>query len=153
MKKFKFSLESVHRVREVRQEREMLALKELQLQAEKAASGARALEELRLAAMRTYAQRLRSREEISPLEMELSSSHFASLNRRQQEADREVAEKNLQCTNQVVAVAGAVKEVKLTNRLKEKQFARFETERQRVEQSMLDELISTSFARKGSANR
>jgi flagellar FliJ protein len=149
MKKFKFSLQSVHRVREIRQEREMLTFSDLQLQVEKAVSDVRDLESLRLEAMRRYAGKLKSREEVSPLEMELSSNHFAALNRRQQDAERELAEKNLECSKQGEIVADAMREVKITDKLKETHFARYERERERTEQNGLDELVSTRYGRKG----
>lgn len=131
----------------------MLTLRELQLQAERAETDVRDVERLRLEAMRSYASRLKSREEISPMEMELSSNHFAALNRRQQDAERTLVEKNLECSKQGVAVAAAVREVKVTDKLKDTQLTRYERDRSRVEQNNLDELVSTRFAKEINTNQ
>jgi flagellar export protein FliJ len=148
MKKFKFSLETVHNVREMRQEKEKLRLSELQAEAAKAADQIRQIENLRFESLENYARRLNSGEQVSAIEMELNSNHFASLNRLQIEAETKLEQKKQQCRRQGETVAAAMREVKITDRLRETQKARHQLEFSRQEQNNLDELISANFARK-----
>jgi flagellar export protein FliJ len=147
MKKFKFTLQTVHNVREMLQEKEGLVLSQLQAEADQAAARVEHLEQMRLQAIDDYALRLHTGEQISSMEMELNSNHFASLNRLQQEAEKILAEKNYACRLQSEKVAAAMREVKVTDQLRENQKARHETEYSRQEQYSVDEMVSTRFAR------
>lgn len=148
MKKFAFTLQSVHKVREFRKEKEMNVLSELRAGVEAARARVADIERQRLDAMRKYAARLNSREYVSPLEMELNSNHFASLNRLQHEAEAELAARQLECDRQSAVVADAAREVKVTDKLREMQKEKHRLEADRAEQSGLDELVSANFARK-----
>ena len=147
MRKFKFTLQSVHNVREMRQEREGLILAQLQAEADTAAATVANIGQMRLQAIDDYALRLGGGEQMTSMEMELNSNHFASLNRLQQEAERTLAEKNHACRGQSEKVALAMREVKITDQLRDNQRSRHESEYQRQEQNSVDEMISTRFAR------
>lgn len=148
MKKFKFSLQTVHNVREMRQEKEKLVFSELQADAAKTADQIAQIEKLRVEAIEVYARRLNAGEQISATEMELHSNHFTSLNRLQIEAEKVLEQKNQACVNQGETVAAAMREVKITDRLRETQKARHQVEFARHEQNNIDELVSATFARK-----
>jgi len=147
MKKFKFTLQTVHNVRQMLQDKESLVLSQLQAEADQAAARVTHIEQMRLLAIDDYVLRLNNGEQMSPVEMELNSNHFASLNRLQQEAERTLAQKNQACRRQGEKVAAAMREVKVTDRLRENQLARHESEFIRKEQSSVDEMVSSRFAR------
>ena len=79
--------------------------------------------------------------------MVLHSNHFEALNRRQQEAEKVLAQKQQECEAQSKTLASAMREVKITDRLRETQKSRYDLEFAREEQNDIDELISASFAR------
>ncbi len=147
MKKFKFTLQTIHNVREMRQEKEKLVLSERQAEVSQAAAHVARLEKLRLEAIENYAKRLTSGEQLGAMEMELNSNHFTSLNRLQQEAEKILKQKQLACRQQGETVARAMREVKITDRLRETQKARHQTEYARQEQNNMDELVSANYAR------
>jgi len=147
MKKFKFTLQTVHNVREMRQEKEELILGQLQTEAVVAEEAVAQIENSRQTAIENYSLRLRSGEQLNPMEMELNSKHFASLNQRRIEGEQIVAQKKQACVRQTQTVAGAMREVKITGRLKETQQLRHDLDFARAEQNGIDELLSTRFAR------
>lgn len=148
MKKFAFTLQSVHKVREFRQEKELMTLSEKQAEMESAQARVSLIEQQRFDAMKRYADRLNSREYISPLEMELNFNHFASLNRLQQEAEAVLRKKKDEFAQQGAVVAAASREVKVTDKLRELQKDKHRRETDREEQNGIDELVSANFARK-----
>lgn len=148
MKKFKFTLQAVHNVREMKQERELLVLSELQAEAEKAAARVGEIEELRGKAIEDYARRLENGAAIDPYELELSSNHITSLDRLQQEAQKNLEKRKQACLRQTKTVEVAAREVKITNRLRENQHAKHQADIARREQNALDELISANYARR-----
>jgi flagellar export protein FliJ len=147
MKKFAFTLQTVHKVREMRQDQEKLIFGELQAEVNQAAAHLENIEKPRTAAMESYSKRLRSGEQFDPLEMQLHSSHFESLIRLRQDAEKELEGKKQACLRQGENVAQAIREVKVTNRLRETQKARHALESAREEQNNIDELVSANFAR------
>lgn len=147
MKKFKFTLQTVHNVREMRQEKEKIVLGELQTEANKISLQVAQIEKTRIDAIESYAQRLNSGEQLNAMEMELNLNHFASLNRLQQEAEKVLEQKNKACQMQGKTVAAAMREVKITDRLRETQQIRHQMESARQEQNSIDEMISANFAR------
>lgn len=148
MKKFKFTLQTVHNVREMRKERETVVLSELQAEASEAASRVSHLEKMRSDAIDNYTRRLTSGEQLNAMEMELNSNHFASLNRLQQEAEKVAAVKREACDRQIETVTAAVREVKITDRLRESQKTVHKNEYAREEQNGIDEMVISTFARK-----
>ncbi|MEQ1644604.1 MAG: hypothetical protein ABL959_14240, partial [Pyrinomonadaceae bacterium] len=121
MKKFKFSLDTVHKVREIRQEKESITLAELQMEAEKAAVRVAEIESLRHEAMENYLRRLTSGDQLSASELELNSNHFASLDRLQKEAEAELKVRKQACLQQIGLVSEAMRDVKITDKLREAQ--------------------------------
>jgi flagellar export protein FliJ len=148
MKKFKFTLQTVHSVRETRQEKESLTLAELRAEAGQAAARVASIEKIRLQTIEDYTLRLHSGEQLNAMEMELNSNHFASLNNLQKEAEKVLQEKKQACLRQVEIVTAAMREVKVTDQLRETQKERHQLEFARLEQNNVDELVSTNFARR-----
>jgi flagellar export protein FliJ len=147
MKKFKFTLDSVHRVREIRKERETSVLAGLRADAERAEKRVAHIEDLRREAIETYTRRLARGERIDAMEMELSSRHFSSLDRLQLEAEAHLAERRRACEAQVLKVTEAMREVKITENLRETQHERHRFETDRREQVGIDEMVAAGFAR------
>lgn len=148
MKKFKFTLDTVHKVREIHQERESVRLSELQNEAAKAAERVSEIERMGNEAVENYSKRLNCGGQLDPAEMELSSKHFTSLNVMKKEAEVTLAQKQAACHIQVQTVARAMRQVKVTNSLRESQFERHQQEYSRQEQNSVDELVSATFARR-----
>lgn len=148
MKKFKFTLEAVHNVREMRQEREEMILSELQAEVNRAAARVEEMEKARHEAIENYAKKLKKGEPINPFEMQLNTNHLNSLDRSIREAYAAVEEKKQTCARQSQIVAAAGRDVKITERLRENQQSRYRVELERSEQTALDELVSANYARK-----
>jgi flagellar protein FliJ len=148
MKKFKFTLETVHKVRELRQEKEELVLSEIQSEVNKATSRLSEIEQKRLDAVESYSQKLKKGEAINPFELELSTRHIESLQTSIREAKANVTEKQNERKLQSFVVAAANQQVKITEKLHENQKKKHKTEIDRHEQSAIDELVSANYARR-----
>ena len=148
MKKFKFTLQTVHTVREMKQEKEELILGELQTEASRAAARVSEIERQRYQAIESYSERLARGEAINAYELELNSNHITWLDRQQQEAQKALELKKQACLQQGKTVAAATREVKITDRLRENQHTRHRLDMARDEQNSLDEIISANFARR-----
>ncbi|MEK7724446.1 MAG: flagellar export protein FliJ [Acidobacteriota bacterium] len=148
MKKFKFTLQTVHNVREMKQEREEMTLAEIIMEVNRATERIAQIEKMRLEAVEKYTQRLRAGEVLNATEMELNAKYFNSLDGLQREAEKLLSEKNLACTAQRVKLAGAAREVKITDRLREHQYLRHQLEADKQQQINLDEIVSAGYARK-----
>lgn len=153
MKKFRFTLQTVHNVREMLQEKESLILNELRTDADQAAAHVAKIEKTRRDAIEKYSARLNAGEQLNPVEMELNLNHFASLNTLRLEGEKIVVQKNEACRRQSEAVAAAMRQVKVTGRLRDNQEDRHRLEFSRWEQGNIDEIVSTSFARQKMANK
>lgn len=148
MKKFKFTLQTVHSVREMRQEKEELVFSQMQSEANAAAERIAHIEKMRFEAIEKYTQKLKAGEFVCAKELEMNSNHFASLDRLQREAEKVLEDKKRACDAQSRKLAAAVREVKITNRLRETQAVRHKLELDRQEQTNLDEIVSANFARR-----
>jgi flagellar export protein FliJ len=148
MKKFKFTLQTVHQVRELKSERENLTLAELQQEADNAERRVEHIEALRNEAVENYMRRINSGEQLNALEMELNANHFASLNSLQKEAQSVADAKRRAAMQQLDVVRAARIEVKITDKLRDDQKKRHEVEFNRQEQQNIDELVTTKFARR-----
>lgn len=148
MKKFKFTLDTVHQVRERKSEQENLTLTELQFEAQEAQMRVSHIETMRQEAVERYMERLNSGVHLNPREMELSSNHFASLNSLQKEAQKVVEEKQDACRRQLEKVHAARVEVKVTDKLRDSQQRRHNEEVARREQNNIEELVTAKFARR-----
>lgn len=147
MKKFKFTLQTVHNVRQMKQEKEELVLSEKQNEANRAAERLDELERARVDAIEKYTGKMKAGEFLSAYEMELNTNHLAALDRVIREAQADLEQKKRACAAQGEIVAAASREVKITDRLRETQQNRHRLETARQEQNALDELVSANFAR------
>lgn len=153
MKKFKFSLQAVHDVREMRQEKEELVLSEKQNEVNKATARLAEIEKQHLEAIEKYSQKLKKGEAMNPFEMQINTNHIVSLDRSMREAKLIIEQKKQARTEQSQVVAAASREVKVTERLHETQKARHTADVERREQTAIDELVSANFARKMLSNK
>jgi flagellar export protein FliJ len=147
MKKFKFTLQTVHNVREMKQEKEQLVLSQLQNEAAKAAEQIEKIEEAYLQAIENYGRKLGSGRVMNIGEMELEAMHISALERQKRRAHEILSEKKQACILQSTKLAAASREVKITERLRENQVLRHRIETDKQEQNALDEMVSANFAR------
>ncbi len=148
MKKFKFTLQTVHNVREMREEKEHIVLTQMQNEVEKAVDRIRQIEQMRQDAIEKYTSRLQSGQTINVFELEMNSNHISALGKNRRDAEAFLEQKKMACSKQSETVAAATRAVKITNRLRETQASRHKTESDRQEQTAIDELVSANFARK-----
>ena len=148
MKKFKFTLQNVHNVREMRQENEQLTLRQIQTEVNQVIEHIARIEKMRFEAIENYTHRLTAGAVVNSFELELASNHFASLNHLQREAEKLLAEKKHTYNQQMGKVTSAMLEVKITGKLRENQHIRYQTELATHEQTALDEIVSTTYARR-----
>ncbi len=153
MKKFKFTLQTVHNVREMKQDKELQILSELQNEAAKAAEQVTEIENLRERAIENYSRRLEAGEQIAAFELELNSNHLSALDRLIREAVQILEAKKQACAQQGKTVAAATQQVKITNQLHDNQKQKHQLEVSRYEQNALDELVSANFARRMSQTK
>jgi|GEM_PF-2474601 len=148
MKKFKFTLQTIHSVREMRQEKEELVLSQMQAEAIKTAESVRQIEETRQTAIENYNTTLKRGEAMNIGEMELETAHIASLDRHRRHTEELLEQQKESCLRQKAMLAAAAREVKVTQKLRETQQTRHRTELDRHEQNALDEMVSANYARK-----
>lgn len=148
MKKFKFTLETVHNVREMKQENEQLKLTELQAEVAKAAEQIEKIEAAYLRAIENYSNKVNSGRSMNIGEMELEAMHISALERQKRRAVEILEEKKRAAQAQSRNLAAAVREVKVTERLRETQALRHRIEADKHEQNAMDELVSANFARR-----
>lgn len=147
MKKFKFKLESVHSVREMREEKEQNIFAQLQSEANKVREEIEQIEKTRSKAISNYLDKINRGELTNPVEMEMYLRHITALDLRQREMYAILEEKKLACSLQSKKVVEANQQVKITDRLRENQQKQHKLEFERDEQNSLDEIITTNFAR------
>lgn len=148
MKKFKFTLQSVHQVREMREENEQMELSRLKNDERLAAEKIAQIDQLRQEAIRQYGAKLESGKPVNAYELEMNFNHISNLDRLRQQAVETLEQKKLACQRQSSAVAAANRAVKITSRLRETQEKRHKSEADRHEQNAVDELVSANFARR-----
>lgn len=147
MKKFKFSLQTVHDVREMRREQEQMKLADLQLKFTEAKEKLAEAEALRQKTAETYSEKLGAND-IDAFEMDLTMKFLNVLYHRENEARERLAEIKQSCRNQSRRVADAAQSLEITEKLRRKQILRHQNDVTRAEQTEIDELVSTSFAKK-----
>lgn len=147
MKKFEFNLESVHNVRELREEKEQAVYTRLRHEVTEAEVRLTELMEKRLAAMTRYVTAMDGGTPVHPVEMDLHSKHITSLERLRKQTENEIEEKQSACRNQAVQLTAAAREVKVTEKLREKKKALHDRESAKHEQTALDEITSAKYAR------
>ncbi len=147
MKKFKFTLQTVHNVREMRQEKEQMILTQLRNDVQQAAERVAQIEQTRLRAIENYTEKLGKGESLNALELELTSNHISNLDRLQREAAQFLEQAKRTAAAQSINVAAAGRAVKITEKLRETQQIRHQNETQKNEQNALDEIVCANFAR------
>lgn len=146
MKKFRFSLQTLHDLREARRDE---AERTLVRTAAASAEAAETLSETRLAHARAsdaYAHSLRAGE-IDPFEATLSVNYIASLLQREREDHARLKERERAHEAQQKITADAACEAEATSRLRDRQRERHRLETARTEQGILDEMATLSHAR------
>lgn len=147
MKKFNFTLQSVHKVREMREENEQIELSRLMAEQEKAGDRIRLIEESKLEAIEKYTAQLQSNEPINVFELEMNSNHISNLDRLLREAIAILELSKQACSKQRETVVAANRAVKITSRLRDNQEKKHKSETERREQTATDELVSATYAR------
>ncbi len=147
MKKFKFTLQTVHHVREMREEKEQMILMRMQHDVHQAAEQVREIERLRQQAIENYTARIRAGERLDAFDLEACSNHISTLDRFRREAQTILEQTKLIAQSQSLNVAAAGRAVKITEKLRETQQTRYKLESAKVEQTALDEIVSANFAR------
>lgn len=147
MKKFKFTLQTVHNVRELKQESEQLVLAQLQAEAARAAEQIERIDAAYIRAINEYSAKVNGGRALHIGEMELEALHISSLERQKRQAIEVFEEKKRACASQSVRLAAAAREVKVTNRLRETQALRHRLEADKDEQNAIDDLVAANFAR------
>ena len=153
MKKFKFSLETAHKVREIKEEKELTTLAQLR---EKVSATERLIEEIertRVELMDRYISSLQTGTAAHAAELDLYSRHFAYLERKRVAAEKELKEIRIACSEQVAVLSDAARAAKVTGSLRDKQKAFHDKENAKSEQAALDEITGAKFARRRAAER
>ena len=140
-------MQTVHSVREIKQEREQMVLMQMQSEIQKAVERIGQIEQMRFQALENYSQRMRAGERLDALELELSSNHITSLDRMQREAQQLLEQAKQTALEQGKVVAAAGRQVKITEKLRETQQTRHKHEMSKIEQNALDEIVCANFAR------
>lgn len=148
MKKFKFTLQSVHNVREMREEKELMTLSRLNLEAEQASRQLTAVEGAIIEAVENYNRKTRTGEPINVSEIELNSQHISALAKQKAAAREELIERQDACARQISLVTQAARDVKTTGKLRDNQLKDHRLATLRHEQTALDEMATIRFARK-----
>jgi flagellar export protein FliJ len=146
MKKFRFSLQTLHNLREARRDEAERALART---AAASAEAAETLDETKRAharASETYAVSLREGE-INPFEATLSVNYIASLLRRERDDRARLKERERAHESQRKMTADAAREAEATSRLRDRQRERHRLETERTEQVILDEMATLSRSR------
>lgn len=146
MKKFKFTLQPVHDLREAKLEQEQLRLANMQEALAKAFDSLEKAEQERLAATDDYARRIQAGE-LPSLEFSLMMNYLKTLALRENEARQNLEEAKVAFTLQSNRLAEAMRDVEATGKLRERQQARHNLEVARAEQNALDEMVSINYAR------
>jgi flagellar export protein FliJ len=153
MKKFTFSLQSVHNVREMLEEKELMTLSQLNLEAEQASARLNAVEGAISEAVENYNRRTKVGEPINIGEIELNSQHISALAKQKAAAREELLAKQVARAGQVSLVTQAARDVKVTGKLREHQANDHRLTASRHEQTALDEMATIRYAHKTGDSR
>lgn len=146
MKKFKFTLQPVHNLREAKLEQEQLRLASLQEALAKAFDSLEKAERERLDATDEYARKIQAGE-LPSLDFSLMMNYLKTLAHREKEARKNLDDAKHACAQQINRLTEAMRDVEATGKLRERQQARHDLELARAEQNTLDEMVSISYAR------
>lgn len=148
MKKFCFSLQSVHDLRLNRREQAERALADKDREVQEAAARLADLENKRATAMRAYAELMRMTDAPDAQEIALRADYIALLERRENDARQRLAQLERERDGLRQKVIEAAREAETTEKLREHQYAQYVRETLRLEQKLLDELAMLRVARR-----
>jgi flagellar export protein FliJ len=148
MKKFKFSLQSVHELREAKREQEQIKLGELQNQLADARKRLDETQQMRRRANENYAAHITGGNRIDAFELELTVKYLKALENYERQLVADMEKLKWRCRQQSETVTFAAREVEATSKLRERQMTRHKLETNRAEQTTLDELAAITFARR-----
>ncbi len=97
--------------------------------------------------MANYVSAMIGGKAIDPVEMDLHAKHISSLERLKIQTEIELEDKKSACKRQAGQLSEAAREVKVTEKLREKQKALYDLELAKHEQTALDEITSAKYAR------
>jgi flagellar export protein FliJ len=147
MKRFKFSLQTVHELRESRQEAAERDLANANSELYRANAQLEEVVRSRQKALERYLLMYQSRE----IEVSMVAAHtdfIGSLIRREREAKAHIREVELRLEAKRKAVTEAMRETETTANLRERQRQHYQLESNRNEQAMLDEMAVLAVARR-----
>lgn len=147
MKKFKFSLQTVHNIRESKRDKEEQELISLRKGVEEATAHIERIENERTQLANNYGAKLGSGT-IDPIEAALTSNYMAVLAYRERNARINLKQAEHAVDKQRTKLVEAERDVEATSRLRERQRERHEQEATRKEQNLLDEFATVATARR-----
>ena len=148
MKKFTFRLESVHKVREIHKDRESSALAAAQAESADAASAEQRIASAEEQAAEEFRRGLAVGQSVDVAILAMNAERLAQLARMRAEAKDTLRTTQRKVDDHVVRVTEALRHVGVTDRLREIHKERHDQAIDRAEQSNVDELVSTRYARK-----
>lgn len=147
MKKFQFSLQTVHSVRETKRDKEEHELVRLRAAVTDANERVLRIENERAQVANDYSKKLNSGT-IDPFEAAMTSNYLTALVHREREAREKLKQAETAVERQRQMLTEAERDVEATSRLREKQRERHALDVARVEQNQLDEMATVASARK-----
>ena len=148
MKRFRFSLQSVHDLRETLRDE---AERQLALAMAEAAAASKRITEAEELIVRTgadFAARLQSGKVLDPQEAALCADYLSVLVRRIKDEKIRLKDLESACEFKRLAVVEAARAAEATAKLRDRQQSRHTAEAARHEQNMLDEIATLSSARR-----
>jgi flagellar export protein FliJ len=146
MKRFRFSLETVHNLREARRDEEEQRLAQTAAGLQAAAEAVAEIERQRAA---VEAKLAKATGPLCTAELTLHVGYLELLNQREHEARQHLAALEREREAQRQATLAATREAKVTGQLRARQHARHTAELVRAEQQLMDELAITATLRSG----
>jgi flagellar export protein FliJ len=139
VKRFKFRLQTVHDLREMQRESAEQKLAEAGARMAQAGDQLAKIECRLEEAASSYAQSLQSGE-VDPFESALHTNFLNSLSQQKSAAREQLAKMKSEYDSCRQLAIEAARAVEATDKLRERQRARYKLETQRTEQNMLDEM-------------
>ncbi len=146
MKKFRFTLQTVHDLREARRDEAERALATASRAVDEAEEQLAETSSAHERAMEEFAARLESGE-LDPFEAELSVNYLASLVERKLEAHARLKELEERRERQREETIEAARSAETTARLRDRQREKHQLQMMRAEQQILDEMAMLTQAR------
>lgn len=147
MKRFKFSLQTVHNLRVSKRDKAELELAQAAAEVAKAIDQIAEAEQVRVAAEEECAQMLRT-PMIDPHEVGLRSEYLYSLATQKSHAQARLATLEQEREAQRELLVQASRAARTTEQLRERHLAHYQFEAARVEQYALDEMAVLAAARR-----